>query len=176
MFQYEEWAHINGYDGLYIISNLGRVKRYKKGYWKTLKPTKNNHGYLTVQLSKNGKVSKYKIHRLVALHFIPNLENKSEVNHIDENKENNAVSNLEWTTHKENLNHGTRNERASKTMKEKFKNGDYRRKRTKKVSCYDIVSGDFIQEFESMAQASYELKNPTYGYYWSYEKKDNFFD
>ena len=171
----EEWTHINGYDDLYIISNLGRVKRYKNGYWKSLKPIKNNYGYLSVNLYKNGKAKKYDIHRLVALHFIPNLENKSEVNHIDENKENNTVWNLEWLTHKENVNHGTRNERISK-----------------KVSCYDIETGDFICEFESITQAYDELKKSSnqgfiskccrgknktaYGYYWSYEKKDNFFD
>lgn len=203
MTQTEEWTPINGYDDLYIISNLGRVKSYQKGYWKTLKPFKNKKGYLSVQLSKNGKATNYRVHRLVALHFIPNLENKPEVNHIDENKENNAVSNLEWMTSKENNNHGTRNERMSKTLKEKYKNGEMRkttkkvscyeiRKTTKKVSCYEIETGDFIKGFENVIQACFYIKKPrcysgivdccrgrlktAYGYYWSYEKKDNFFD
>lgn len=192
MYHHEEWTPINGYDGLYIISNLGQVKRYKKGDWKKLKPFKNRKGYLQVRLCKNNKTTSFYIHRLVALHFIPNLENKSEINHIDENKENNVVSNLEWTTHKDNINHGTRNERSSKTRKEKFKNGEYR-KINKKVICYDIETGNFTREFESISQACYELKKPSrcvgnivncckgkrktvYGYYWSYEKKDNFFD
>ena len=192
MIQNEEWTHINGYDGLYIISNLGQVKRFIKGRWKILKPNKNKYGYLFVNLCKNGKSTSYRIHRLVALHFIPNPENKPQVNHIDENKENNVVSNLEWMTSKENNNHGTRNVRHSKTRKEKFKNGEYR-KGYKKVSCYDIETGNFIREFESLTQASNVVKNSpnhrgdianccrgkykyAYGYYWSYEKKDNFFD
>ena len=195
MYQNEEWTHINGYDGLYVISNLGRVKRYKNGNWKVLKLCKMKNDYLYVKLCKNGKETTYYIHRLVALHFIPNIYNKPQVNHIDENKENNTVSNLEWTTAKENINHGTRNKRISKTKKEKFKNGEYRKRCCvyKKVSCYDIETGDFIQEFESISQASNEIKKSpkycgdisnccrgnqksAYGYYWSYEKKNNFFD
>lgn len=109
----EEWKDIEGYEGLYQVSNLGRVKRVTTG--RILKPSKHTKGYYRVELYKNGSQSKKLIHRLVAQVFIPNPDNKSQVNHIDENKTNNLVSNLEWMTAKENLNHGTRTDRSSKT-------------------------------------------------------------
>lgn len=110
----EEWKDIKGYEGLYQVSNLGRVKRVKTG--RILKPLKHTNGYSMVNLSKNNIVSTKKIHRLVAQAFKPNPENKAEVNHIDENKTNNMISNLEWVTRKENNNHGTRTDRMAKTQ------------------------------------------------------------
>ena len=109
----EIWKDIEGYEGLYQISNVGRVKRVETD--RILKPLKHTKGYYRVELYKNGSQSKKLIHRLVAQAFIPNTENKPQVNHIDENKTNNVVSNLEWMTAKENLNHETHNERMSKT-------------------------------------------------------------
>lgn len=107
----EIWKDIDGCEGLYQVSNLGRVKRVTTG--RVLKGSKITGGYLGVSLYKNSVMSTKKIHRLVAEAFIPNPESKSQVNHIDENKTNNKVSNLEWMTAKENSNHGTRNERLS---------------------------------------------------------------
>ena len=72
-----------------------------------MKAGKHRDGYLKIGLCKNGKVKYYLVHRLVAQAFIPNPQNKSEVNHIDEDKENNYVENLEWCTHIENMRHGT---------------------------------------------------------------------
>ena len=109
----ELWKDINGYEGLYQVSNLGRVKRVTTG--RILKGRQHPHGYLLVTLSKHNIKSTKTIHRLVAENFIPKTENKSDVNHIDEDKTNNKVSNLEWVTSKENINHGTRTERAAKT-------------------------------------------------------------
>ena len=110
----EIWKDIKDYEGLYQVSNLGRVKRITTG--RVLKSGKSNGGYPYVVLSKNNIRSNKTIHRLVAEAFISNHENKPEVNHIDEDKTNNMVSNLEWMTAKENNNHGTRNERSSKTQ------------------------------------------------------------
>lgn len=110
----EIWKDIEDYEGLYQVSNFGRVKRVETG--RILKGSKEPIGYLRVNISKNGIESTKKIHRLVSQAFIPNPENKSDVNHIDEDKANNNVNNLEWSTRKENINHGTRNERSSKTQ------------------------------------------------------------
>lgn len=89
----ELWKDIKEYEGIYQVSNLGRVKRVETD--RVLKGSKNKKGYLRVDLYKNGSQSNKRIHRLVAQAFIPNPENKSQVNHIDENKTNNVISNLE---------------------------------------------------------------------------------
>lgn len=107
------WKDIEGYEGLYQVSTLGRVKNSRTG--RVLKVGKIGNGYLIVNLYKDGKRTNYKVHRLVAQAFIPNPQNKPQVNHIDEDKENNYVENLEWSTAKENNNHGTRTLRMSKT-------------------------------------------------------------
>lgn len=107
----EIWKDIKGFEGLYQISNLGRVKSLKNN--KILKNMTNE--YYFVGLYKN-KIKKYmKIHRLVAQAFIPNPNNYSCINHKDENKFNNNVNNLEWCSKKYNCNYGSRNEKMSKT-------------------------------------------------------------
>lgn len=110
----EVWKDIKGYEGLYQISNLGRVKSLKRFNTnnantkdRILKPSLDRKGYLHVVLCKNNKRYNKTLHRLVAEAFIENPENKPQVNHIDEDKTNNRVSNLEWMTNKENRNHGT---------------------------------------------------------------------
>lgn len=108
----EVWNDIEGYEGLYQVSSWGRVKNSRTG--RVLK-FGYSRGYLHVVLYKNCKYKKYSVHRLVAKTFIPNPQNKPQVNHKDEDKENNHVENLEWCTAKENNNHGTRTLRMSKT-------------------------------------------------------------
>lgn len=110
----EEWKYIKGFEGLYKVSNYGNVmsvERYINTCHKEvmrlipnrlLVPYKTKTGYLKVWLYKNGEKKKYSIHRLVAMAFIDNPENKPCVNHIDNNRENNNVNNLEWCTYKEN--------------------------------------------------------------------------
>lgn len=105
----EEWRKIEWTNGLYEVSSLGRVRSKwgKCGAYKVLKPTiiKNSGGRLKVKIYTEGKSRDYKIHRLVAEAFIPNPENKPEVNHIDGNPSNNNVDNLEWVTRRENIQH-----------------------------------------------------------------------
>lgn len=107
----EIWKDIEGYEGLYQVSNLGRVKSLskKRGFGeqkeKVLKPWITNLGYCTVTLYKNSLSQIKRVHRLVAEAYIPNPENKETVNHIDGNKQNNTVENLEWNTQSENINH-----------------------------------------------------------------------
>lgn len=105
----EIWKEIDGYNGAYMISNLGRVKsvaRYSLQNHllpeRILQPCNIYKGYLDVILSKNGKRKHEKIHRLVAKAFVPNPRNLNEVDHIDTNKSNNRWDNLRWVTHSEN--------------------------------------------------------------------------
>ena len=121
----EEWRPVVGYEGLYEVSNTGRVRSLDRFYYrlhkgKVLSPAKDRYGYLTVTLNYNGKSKTIKIHRLVAQAFIENPDNLPQVNNIDEDKSNNSVENLEWCTAKYNNKYGTRLERFINT---KIKNG-----------------------------------------------------
>lgn len=116
----EEWRDIKGYEGKYKISNKGRVMSlykkntpYKGAYRSKIMIPQIAWKYYCVDLLKNGKRRKSLIHRLVADAFIPNPENLLFVNHKDENKLNNNVSNLEWCTKEYNINYGSRNKVAS---------------------------------------------------------------
>lgn len=116
----EEWKDIENYEGLYQVSNFGRVKslkrhrKFKSIHEDTIKKQTNvNRGYLTVSLSKDGKKKRFYVHRLVAESFIAKIENKNDVNHINENKHDNRAKNLEWCTKKYNNNYGNHTERAA---------------------------------------------------------------
>lgn len=117
----EKWKNISGYDGDYRVSTCGRIKSENRTITRTdglnikypsvmLKQTKSHKGYLTVSLSdRKHKRQTFFVHRLVAKAFIPNLHNYPQVNHIDGNKENNSVENLEWVTQTENMQHAVDN-------------------------------------------------------------------
>ena len=102
----EEWRDIKGYEGKYMVSNLGRVKSLNynnTGKEKIMKGRDNGKGYLRVNLTKDGKVKTCRIHRLVAQAFLENPQNLPEVNHKDKIRTNNHVENLEWCTTKYNV-------------------------------------------------------------------------
>lgn len=101
----EKAKSVIGYEGLYMVDSLGNVYRQDG---KVLIQHKNKFGYMNVMLRKDGKQKQHKVHRLVAQAFIPNPQGKEQVNHIDGDKTNNAVWNLEWVTPKENVNHAFR--------------------------------------------------------------------
>lgn len=97
----ENYKNIVGYEDLYEVSDTGLVRNKVSG--KILKPGKDGKGYLRVRLYKDGEWKMYRIHRLVAEAFIPNPLNLPQVNHIDQNKSNNNVDNLEWCTSQYNI-------------------------------------------------------------------------
>lgn len=122
----EEWKNIIGFENLYQISSLGRVKSLGNGKtWKKkekiIKQVINKDNYCYIMLYKEGKRKNYKVHRLVAQAFLPNPQNLPQVNHKDENPSNNCVDNLEWCTAKYNCNYGNHKENLSKSIKGKNK-------------------------------------------------------
>ena len=132
----EYWKPVVGYEGLDMVSNWGRVKsmNYNHSGKERIMKQKIQGGYYSVNLSKNGIIKTYLVHRLVAEAFIPNPNNYKEVNHKDECKANNVVTNLEWCDRGYNNNYGTRTEKCSK-----------------KVYQYTL-DGKFVKEWKSTAE------------------------
>lgn len=121
----EIWENVVGYEGLYQVSTVGRVRSLERvdanGHTvkeKILTSFPNKGGYYKANLYRDGKMEVKSVHRLVAETFIPNPDNLPQVNHKDEDKGNNLVENLEWCTASYNTNYGTRNERAAKANKQ----------------------------------------------------------
>ena len=131
----EIWKDIEDYNGLYQISSFGRVKSLRQNIIMKLSPTEK--GYLKINLHKNKKVKTFKVHRLVAKAFIPNTDNKSEINHINHIRNDNRVSNLEWTNHADNM--------IGVKCGCKGNNG-------KKVALF--IDGVKVAEYKSISQAS----------------------
>lgn len=158
MINIEVWKDVVGYEGLYEVSSHGRVRSldrivtYKAGgtrkfYGKILSLVElKNKGYLVVPLSRDGKTNNHRVNRLVAIAFIENPDNKEQVNHIDENKKNNNVENLEWSTSIENVNHGTGIDRRA--MKQRNNTNQ-----SKPVRGIHTITGNII-EFPSISEAS----------------------
>jgi len=108
----EIWKNIPGYEETHQVSNFGRVKKKDNGI--LIKNRLNEKGYLIINLTLKSKSKTFKVHRLVALAFLPNPLNKNQVNHKDYNKNNNHLENLEWVSHRENSCHAVKkNEKSS---------------------------------------------------------------
>ena len=139
MSEVETFVEIEGFEN-YEVSNLGKVRNIKSG--RILKPFPNRDGYLGHSLCENNKRKHLYLHRIIATAFIDNPGKKPQVNHIDENKLNNDLSNLEWCTERENVIHGTRTKRAAEKL-------------SRKVIQLDL-NDNVLNEFESMRQAERE--------------------
>lgn len=180
LFAEEIWKDIDNYEGIYQVSNLGRIKsltRYVwngKGYFikqeQILNPYKTKKGYLHIDL----KDKTHKVHRIVANAFVENIKNKPQVNHKDGNKTNNNVDNLEWVDNSENQLHAY-----------KYKlniHSEFSGKSKKSVNQIDLYTGKILNTYSSISQAAETLKlnksnigtvcrgqrNHCGGYFWAY--------
>jgi len=116
----DDMKDIEGYEDRYAITEDGQVwSYYSKSF---IYQRTNNKGYKLVRLKKNGQQKLYSVHQLVAKAFIPNPNDYKEINHIDENKSNNSVSNLEWCTHQQNMRSGSCYERSAETQRKTHPN------------------------------------------------------
>jgi hypothetical protein len=152
--QTEQWKDIEGYEGLYQVSNEGRVKslNYRQTKQeKILKAFKNNNGYLLVGLCKNGKPTHKLVHRLVAEAFIPMVEGKQEIDHINSVRHDNRVENLRWCTSEENAKNPITLEKVKAANRKKAE------ALSKKVFCYD-TNFNFLSGFSSTADTARQLK------------------
>ena len=146
MMYMEVFKDIEGYEGLYQVSNYGNVLSVKRN--KFLKPAEQCCGYYKIALSKKCIVKSFLVHILVAQAFLENPDNLPVVNHLDENRKNNNVSNLEWCTVEHNINYGTRTKRATQTQLN-------RTDCSKPVLQFD-KNGKFIKEYPSTQEAKRE--------------------
>lgn len=166
----EIWKDIEGYDGEYQISNYGRVRSFKNKNIKILKEYLTPSNYRFVKLYKDGKQKGHLLHRLVAQAFISNPDNKPFVNHIDGNQLNCSISNLEWCSHQENVQHA-------------YKTG-LTKGRIKTINQYNL-DGNFIRSWESgvkiqnnlninrghISQCCNGQRKTAGGYIWKFDKE-----
>lgn len=156
----ELWVNIKGYEGLYQVSNFGRVRSLKHVIVrrngrqftinnKILNPNKLKSGYLQVQLKKEGDYKCILVHRLVAEAFIPNTKHLPCVNHKDENKTNCKLSNLEWCTYSYNTKYGTCQERRRKLLINNYN--------MSKIVLQYTKEGMFIKEYPSLSEAARQI-------------------
>lgn len=147
------WKKINELNDLYEISDTGIIKKVKTG--KILTPKPNEKGYLRMIFCIKGKKYRYRVHRLVAMAFIPNPKNKPQINHINGIKTDNRVENLEWVDNQENYIHALKNGLAY----------------DRKIPCALLYKGKIIKKYESCLQAQRDTKGKYGSVYYQLRKK-----
>lgn len=181
----EVWRDVKGFEGLYKVSNMGRVKNNKEHI---LKPYSSEKGYRCVDLNKNGNHKKHRVHRLVAQAFIPNPNNYPCVNHIDEIKNHNYVQNLEWCTVAYNNSYGNRlkkisdkNKKSHIGLKQSKETIEKRESKIRKPVIQINSDNNIVKIWKCARQASSKGFNPSsiascckgkinshHGYKWKY--------
>lgn len=190
----EIWRDIKGYEGLYQVSDLGRVKSLKKEWVSgngslrkhdelIMKQTEEKSGYMSIKLCKNGVFTRKKIHRLVAENFLANTNDYPQINHKDGDKRNNKVNNLEWITSSGNIHHAIRNnlinlnfhkEKMSRIGKMQKGKNNFNWKGY--VNIYDnknkfIIQCETLKEVVEWIKENTRYKNPSMGNICTYIKK-----
>ena len=143
---HEQWRDIDGYEGMYQVSDLGREQTKKYGYWRVMKPIKSSNGYLHLDLSKDGKNKTFSVHRLVAQAFIPNDdETKTQINHRNECKSENKVSNLEWCSASYNQTYNGLQQRRMSN----YHRSNYKRNAIKDLYDHNLTYAENLEIFKS---------------------------
>ena len=180
----EIWKDIEGYEGLYQVSNTGVVRsldryvphkkfgqKYCEGH--IMATHIINSGYVRVNLCKGNRYKSFSVHRLVALAFIENPKGLPEVNHIDENKENNNVNNLEWVTKEQNEKHGTKKVRGAEKKKIKVLqysvDGKFLKEWASATDAEMCIAGKFTGGISHCANGQTKT---SYGYIWRFKEAE----
>ena len=156
----EIWKDIEGYEGLYQVSNMGRVKSLQHSKEKILKPHNTGKGYLMITLSVNGKKTNHFIHRLVGLVFIPNPHKLPCINHKNCDRGNNMAENLEWCDYQYNTDYS-----VSKPILQYTKNGEFVREWKSIIS----VEKNTNYNNAHISKCCKGLRKTAYGYIWKYK-------
>lgn len=182
----ENWKDVKGYEGFYQVSDLGNVRSLARDVYrqngtfhhhveeKILVPGINRYCYQYVNLCKNGKRKVMTIHRLVAMAFLPNPENKPMINHKDEVKNNNSVENLEWCSAQYNINFGTRNARMIQNRRSyKFGNAPsakavFCEELNKTFDCAKRAGEELGIDRSAITKVCKGKRNTVGGFHWKY--------
>lgn len=177
----EVWKDIQGFEGIYQVSSLGRVRSLDRVIHKLnveqrmrgriLSPTNNGTGYMKVNLSKDGKAKLCFVHRLVVEAFIPNSCKLSQINHIDENKSNNQVNNLEWCSSEYNINYGERTNKVRLTANRPVIQCDKKGTIIKEFASATIAEAETGIPHQNISKCCYGHKNYSHagGFIWKFK-------